>query len=96
MIYNCLNCKLYLKLNKYKINECVAICSDENAHCINTVGKLYSCQYNPGFTGDGYSCSGVQANHLTIGNVPLHYRAGYSCVIGVLIHQSVILGGFYD
>ena len=32
-------------------------CSDDNAHCVNSVGN-YSCQCNPGFTGDGYNCSG--------------------------------------
>ena len=42
------------------INECETqndTCSDESAHCVNSVGN-YSCQCNPGFTGDGYNCSG--------------------------------------
>ena len=45
-----------------KINvdkKCVSrneTCLDENAHCVNTVGN-FSCQCDPGFTGDGYSCS---------------------------------------
>ena len=42
------------------IDECVSLnetCLDENAHCVNSVGN-FSCQCDPGFTGDGYNCSG--------------------------------------
>ena len=40
------------------IDECLnETCADENAHCVNTVGS-FSCQCNPGFTGDGQNCSG--------------------------------------
>ena len=42
------------------IDECVSLnetCLDENTHCVNSVGN-FSCQCDPGFTGDGYNCSG--------------------------------------
>ena len=42
------------------IDECVSLtetCFDENAHCVNSPGN-FSCQCDPGFTGDGYNCTG--------------------------------------
>ena len=41
------------------IDECVSLnetCLDENTHCVNSVGN-FSCQCDPGFTGNGYNCS---------------------------------------
>ena len=41
-------------------DECVSLnetCLDENAHCVNSPGN-FSCQCDPGFTGDGYNCTG--------------------------------------
>ena len=34
---------------------------DENAECHDTDGS-YWCQCRPGFTGDGYNCTGVLRN----------------------------------
>ena len=40
------------------INECLDGTCGENAKCVNTEGN-YTCECDPGFTGDGYSCTGV-------------------------------------
>ena len=51
---------LYIDSERYSadIDECLNVtCADENALCVNTVGS-FSCQCNPGYTGDGQNCSG--------------------------------------
>ena len=40
------------------INECDNVTCGENAECVNTEGN-YSCWCDPGFTGDGYNCTGL-------------------------------------
>ena len=40
------------------INECDNVTCGENAECVNTEGN-YSCQCDPGLTGDGYNCTGL-------------------------------------
>ena len=46
------------------INECIC---GENAECVNTEGN-YICQCDPGFTGDGYNCTGLP-HTFTIENI---------------------------
>ena len=52
------------------INECDNVTCGENAECVNTEGN-YSCWCDPGFTGDGYNCTGllhmyIQHRHVCI------------------------------
>ena len=46
------------------IDECLNVtCSGENSECVNTEGN-YSCQCEPGFTGDGHNCTGLFHNNV--------------------------------
>ena len=40
------------------VNECAGDPCDGNATCNNTNGS-YTCTCDPGFTGDGFNCSGM-------------------------------------
>ena len=56
------------------IDECLNVtCSGENSECVNTEGN-YSCQCEPGFTGDGYNCTGLLFKAKTIHSVMLMMR----------------------
>ena len=51
--------KTYNVVFPIDVDECLNVpCSGENSECVNTEGN-YSCQCEPGFTGDGYNCTGL-------------------------------------
>ena len=50
------------------IDECESLdetCLNENAHCVNSPG-YFSCQCDPGFTGDGYNCLSELLAFITV------------------------------
>ena len=61
------------------IDECTADndnCDDTNGMCTNTMGS-FTCACNPGFNGDGVTCSGNQVT-----NKLFHFSTTHS--IGLL------------
>lgn len=57
------------------IDECKAGASDcdMNADCTNTEGS-YNCTCQPGYTGNGTTCTGWQIMNITTGGEPKFYQ----------------------
>ena len=79
-----------------EVNMCNNVtCSDDNAHCVNSVGN-YSCQCNPGFTGDGYNCSGKYYTYMYSYHSNLNFELQISMsvehkMIRVLMRMLIVL-----
>ena len=63
MIYNSMCVVLHVDMNECESND--SNNCDENAQCTNTEGS-YTCSCNPGYTGDGVSCTSKLTTLLAI------------------------------
>ena len=54
-----INCNLFPSI--LDINECLTYPCHANATCNNTMGS-YVCACEPGYSGDGFNCTGMHLN----------------------------------